>query len=179
MSWGRQTVGDLNELNPMVKLYTKGAPAEDVQTVVGVKADSYAGADTIAALKKWQKKNGLTADGICGPDTWKKIKSALKNAKKKPRKSQTAPKFPLKKGHWYSTESSNKKNHSGFYAGDRAGIRKFQQKLKDRGWKIGVDGRFGAATKKVVRQFQAEKGLKADGLFGLKMWNKIGESPVT
>ncbi|MGO2037020.1 MAG: peptidoglycan-binding protein [Brevibacterium sp.] len=163
----------------MVKLYTKGKPVKDVQSVVGVKADGYCGPSTVAAIKRWQKKHGLKADGIVGPDTWKAMKPSITDAKKKPRKSQTAPKFPLKKGHWYGVESSSKKNHSGFHAGDRAGIRKLQQKLKDRGWSIGVDGRYGPSTQKIVRQFQKEKGLKVDGVVGVKTWKKIWESPVT
>ena len=163
----------------MIKLHTKGKPVEDVQAVVGVTVDGFAGPSTIAAIKKWQKSHGLPADGIVGPDTWAKMKPHIKNAKKKARKKNKAPKFPLKKGHWYGVESSNKKNHSGYWAGDRAGIRRFQQKLKDRGWSISVDGRFGPATKKIVRQFQSEKGLPADGLVGVKTWNAIWESPVT
>lgn len=114
-----------------------------------------------------------------GKDTLKALKAAKAPKKKKPRKSQQAPKFALPRGHWYGVESSNKKNHSGYWAGDRAGIRKLQQKLKDRGWSIGVDGLFGAQTKKIVRQFQAEKGLAVDGLVGAKTWKAIWEEPVT
>ncbi|MDH5150458.1 peptidoglycan-binding domain-containing protein [Brevibacterium casei] len=176
---GASTTYKAIKYGQMVKLYTKGEPVKDVQRVVGVKVDGYAGPDTIAALKKWQKKHGLAADGICGPDTWEKIKAALKNSKKKPRKSQKAPKFPLSRGHWYGVESSNRKNHSGYWAGDRDGIRKLQQKLKGRGWSIGVDGLFGAQTKKIVRQFQAEKGLTVDGLVGINTWKAIWEEPVT
>ena len=98
---------------------------------------------------------------------------------KPPRKSQKAPKFPLKKGHWYGVEDSNPKNHSGYWAGDRAGIRKLQSKLKKRGWSIGVDGLFGPETRKIVRQFQAEKNLVVDGLVGPKTWKAIWEEPVT
>ena len=54
-----------------------------------------------------------------------------------------------------------------------------QQKLKDRGWKITVDGDFGPATDKVVRAYQKEKGLSVDGLIGPATWNSIFKSPVT
>ena len=33
-------------------------------------ADGICGAATVAAIKACQRANGLTADGICGPDTW-------------------------------------------------------------------------------------------------------------
>lgn len=102
-------------------------------------------------------------------------------SKPKPSKPGTkAPAFPLPSGHWYGEESKNPKNHSGYYSKDRAGIKKFQQRLKDRGWKIGVDGYFGPQTKKVVGQFQAEKpGLTKDYAVGTKTWSAIWESPIT
>lgn len=36
-------------------------------------ADGIFGSKTLAALKAYQKKKGLTADGICGKNTWKTI----------------------------------------------------------------------------------------------------------
>lgn len=152
-----------------------GFPAGDV--------DGLFGSDTEAAVTAFQKKVGLDVDGLVGPDTLAALKAARvvgkAPKKKKPRKSQKAPKFPLKKGHWYGPESSNKKNHSGYWAGDRAGIRKFQKQLKKRGWSIGVDGLYGPETTKIVRQFQAEKGLRVDGAVGIKTWKAIWEEPVT
>ena len=44
-----------------------------VQKAVGVKADGKFGKDTKAAVIKWQKLMGLTADGAVGLNTWKKI----------------------------------------------------------------------------------------------------------
>lgn len=44
-----------------------------VQKVVGVEADGLCGTATNKAIKEWQKKNGLTADGCVGIKTWKKI----------------------------------------------------------------------------------------------------------
>lgn len=44
-----------------------------VQKVVGVKADGLCGKDTQAAIKAWQKKNGLNADGQVGIASWRKI----------------------------------------------------------------------------------------------------------
>lgn len=44
-----------------------------VQTAVGVKADGLCGLATDTAIKTYQKKHGLTADGCVGLKTWKKI----------------------------------------------------------------------------------------------------------
>ena len=44
-----------------------------VQKVVGVKADGLCGKDTQAAIKVWQRKNNLKADGIIGLASWRKM----------------------------------------------------------------------------------------------------------
>lgn len=44
-----------------------------VQKAVGVTADGKFGNDTKAAVIKWQKLMGLSADGVVGINTWKKI----------------------------------------------------------------------------------------------------------
>lgn len=53
--------------------YTNKYLTKIVQQVVGVKVDGCCGKDTDAAIRKWQRDNGLTADGSVGPDTWKKM----------------------------------------------------------------------------------------------------------
>lgn len=44
-----------------------------VQKVVGVKTDGLCGKETQAAIKVWQKKNNLKADGIIGLASWRKM----------------------------------------------------------------------------------------------------------
>ena len=44
-----------------------------VQSYLGIKADGLCGEDTDEAISKWQKKNGLTADGAVGIKSWKKM----------------------------------------------------------------------------------------------------------
>ena len=45
-----------------------------------------------------------------------------------------------------------------------------QQRLADLGYAVKVDHNFGAKTKTVVMQFQADRGLKADGVVGRTTW---------
>lgn len=58
-------------------------------------------------------------------------------------------------------------------------VRQFQQRLRDRGWKIDVDGLFGPQTEKVVRAFQKDKRLAVDGIVGRNTWKAIWLSPIT
>lgn len=58
-------------------------------------------------------------------------------------------------------------------------VQTWQQKMADRGWTITVDGWYGNASASVCRQFQAEKGLTADGIVGPVTWAATWNSPVT
>ena len=59
-----------------VRTLRRGMQGEDVarmQKVIGVHADGDFGPNTTIAVKKWQRQNGLTADGIVGPQTQAKM----------------------------------------------------------------------------------------------------------
>lgn len=48
-----------------------------------------------------------------------------------------------------------------------------QQRLKDKGYSIKVDGKFGKDSEKVLKQFQKDKGLKIDGVCGYNTCIKL------
>jgi putative chitinase len=52
---------------------SKGNDVKRMQAALGVKADGDFGQGTENALKKWQDRNGLTADGVAGPKTLAKL----------------------------------------------------------------------------------------------------------
>lgn len=55
---------------------TRGMKGEDVkrmQQALGIAADGDFGFGTAGALKKWQRENGLEADGVAGPATLAKL----------------------------------------------------------------------------------------------------------
>jgi|SRR5215472_4164655 len=62
---------------------------------------------------------------------------------------------------------------------DTGNVRKWQQRMFDRGWYITVDGCYGPQSETVCRQFQGEKGLMVDGLVGPVTWDAAWTAPVT
>ncbi|MDN5760225.1 MAG: peptidoglycan-binding protein, partial [Tomitella sp.] len=154
---------------------TASLSTEEIQRIVDVTVDGAYGPATKAAVRDLQKRLGVTVDGYFGPAT----ESAWRKSKAKPKKKgKRAPAFPLPSGHWYGVESDDPKNHSGYWR-DRRGIKRWQRRMRRRGWTISVDGRFGDQSKGVAESFQAEKGLVSDGLVGISTWTSSWTEPVT
>lgn len=57
----------------LIKKGSRGANVKIVQEFLELNADGAFGPATEAAVKKWQSENGLTPDGVVGPNTWKKM----------------------------------------------------------------------------------------------------------
>ena len=57
----------------LLKNGSEGAEVKKLQVKLGVEAIGKFGPKTEAAVKAWQKANGLTADGMVGPGTWNKM----------------------------------------------------------------------------------------------------------
>ena len=157
--------------------YDKGDPVKDWQDFLvshghKLKVDGYFGDDTVNATKAYQKKAGVDADGMAGPDTIGKAKKdgfkwKRKSSAPKPSPSKSDP-FPLPKGHFYYTEDRRNTVHSGYWSKDRPASRKIQKKVG-----TGVDGGYGEKTKAAVMRWQKKHGLKADGACGVSTWNKM------
>ena len=56
---------------PTIKKGSKGKAVMLMQVILGVTVDGDFGAKTDAAVRNFQKKNGLAVDGVCGKNTWK------------------------------------------------------------------------------------------------------------
>lgn len=149
---------------------------KEIQKAVNVKADGYYGYETKAAVRTLQKTLGVAADGLWGPAT----ELAYKTGKvTKPSASAvTVPKFPLPAGWYFGPKSGPKYSVSG-YAGYGAELERWQRKMKQRGWAIEVDGRYGPNTAKIVKQFQKEKRITVDGFIGKQTWEAAWSKPVT
>ena len=118
--------------------------------------DAYVDGDygdtTVAAVKAFQKKYNLTADGVAGSETLKKLDSAYKNAD-----SNTS-----------TDDDSLRKGATG------TAVKTLQTNLKKLGFYTAyVDGSFGSTTESAVKAFQKKYGLTADGVAGSATLKKI------
>ena len=139
-----------------------GSAVKDLQTKLkklgfyNASIDGDYGDTTVAAVKAFQKKYNLTADGVAGSETLKKLDSAYKNAD-----SNTS-----------TDDDSLRKGATG------TAVKTLQTNLKKLGFYTAyVDGSFGATTERAVKAFQKKYGLTADGVAGSATLKKI-ESAV-
>ncbi|WP_233359054.1 peptidoglycan-binding protein [Thermomonospora amylolytica] len=58
-------------------------------------------------------------------------------------------------------------------------VRRWQARMRERGWRITVDGVYGPRSEEVCRAFQREKGLEVDGVVGPVTWRESWAAPIT
>ena len=125
------------------------------------KMDGDYGDGTVSAVKAFQSRNGLKADGVAGEATLKLLESG--NAKKAPTPTPKPTPTP--------TSSALRLGSSG------SKVKTMQQKLKNLGYYTGsVDGQFGEGTERALKAFQKANGLSADGVAGTATLNKLNSS---
>lgn len=113
--------------------------------------DGQYGSGTVAAVAAFQLRNSLSADGVAGDRTYKKLYSssaiaAASTATASPTTSVTRPTRLL---------------YSGCTGDD---VKSVQQRLKDLGYLTDkVDGKYGSNTEAAMRAFQLKNGLTASG----------------
>ena len=111
-------------------------------------ADGIFGAGTEQAVKQFQADNGLTADGMIGPATWKKLEES-------------------------TTVMPSSYPGAVIGMGSRGeDVVKVQRRLMDLGYEVsgGADGQYGSGARNAVRAFQKDHGLDIDGDVGEKTW---------
>ena len=102
-------------------------------------------AETERAVTAFQQGNGLTVDGIAGPQTW----SALPADPNTPELAQGSA------GPSVSALQRGLKTYA------------VQNPATDPG---GIDGMFGARTVAAVRAYQSDRGVTVDGIVGDRTW---------
>lgn len=58
------------------------------------------------------------------------------------------------------------------------GLARWQQRMRERGYSLAADGRYGPETERIVRYFQGLVGLKVDGKIGPATWAAAWTEPV-
>ena len=131
-------------------------------SLVRVSVDGSYGAATERAVRAFQQKQSLTADGVVGQTTWNALYAAWVDAQSD--LGGTAwPGTVLRRGD----------------TGMEVRLVQFWLRLAADNYSalrtVTVDGSYGAATVSAVTAFQSLFGLTADGVVGRSTWNKLKE----
>ncbi len=130
-------------------------------------ADSKFGYATFLAVKEFQKWNRLTVDGIVGPTTWR----ALFSSSASPYEPDTTPNLPDPSAGTYFRITYGMRGNL---------VRQIQTRLHQLKYSPGkIDGVYGYATVRAVREFQRVNFLKPDGVVGRNTWDTLfGPNPL-
>jgi len=128
----------------------RGPNVAKVQRWLNQPDDGIFGRGTKAAVKRFQRRQGLTADGVVGPATWAALRRGHRAANR--RTSAASPRVRSRGG----------------------AVRSLQRRLG-----ITADGVFGPATEAAVKRFQRRRGLTADGVVGPATWAALGRAGVS
>ena len=131
--------------------------------IPAVKVDGVYGTATANAVRAFQRKYGLTVDGIVGQTTWKELYDEFLSIQSDNGTPNAYPGTPLREGS----------------AGQNVRLVQFWLKIARTVYtsleNVTVDGKFGAGTASAVRRFQRYFGLTADGVVGAGTWAKLNE----
>jgi peptidoglycan hydrolase-like protein with peptidoglycan-binding domain len=58
------------------------------------------------------------------------------------------------------------------------GVRVWQQRMVERGWKLTVDGEYGNGAVAACKKFQGQKGLPVTGVVDQTTWSATWEAPL-
>jgi hypothetical protein len=122
-----------------------------------------AATDFAQGVAEWQQSQGLKADGMLGPSTWKVMQVAIIPLPT----STTAHRFLLKRG---ITSAE-------VWVVQRL-LNLWLTNSKTTFPPLNEDGIFGSETEQVVRSFQRAESLSIDGLLGPQTWRRLLEKLI-
>jgi peptidoglycan hydrolase-like protein with peptidoglycan-binding domain len=150
----------------------------------GLAVDGVMSAATRSALRAFQTRKGLPADGIAGPDTEQALRDGQQPAPA-PTEEPAASEFTSYEDESYEGEFEPFEFESPtpmptLRQGSRGtAVTDLQRRLAAAGFSPGTaDGIFGSLTANAVRNFQRARGLGVDGVVGPQTWGALlGSTP--
>ena len=131
--------------------------------IPSVTVDGVYGSGTASAVRAFQRKYGLTVDGVVGRATWTELYDQFRSIQSDNGTPNAYPGTALREGS----------------SGQNVRLVQFWLKIARTVYtslsNVTVDGRFGSATTAAVRRFQTYFGLTSDGVVGRTTWNKLYE----
>lgn len=132
--------------------------------------DSVFGSSTTDAVKSFQQKFNLTADGIVGPATWNKLYQVYRTAQEQVPENPgtTTPSTPMPWPGVYLRQGSR--------GSDVVNLQNMLIKVRSiypQVPLISADGVFGPLTANAVRTFQQAINVAVDGIVGPVTWNAL------
>jgi peptidoglycan hydrolase-like protein with peptidoglycan-binding domain len=125
-------------------------------------ADGTYGQKTEAAVVAFQQDNGLSADGVVGPETASALNNALSEGTTA---TETGPSTTTPSSGGFTLPEGTKLRRG--EEADPAVVTALQQALSSAGYDPGsADGTYGQKTEAAVVAFQQDNGLSADGVVG-------------
>lgn len=125
--------------------------------------DGIFGTGTTAAVRAFQRRHGLTVDGVVGKTTWDAIYREYRSIQSDNGTPNAYPGTPLRPGD----------------RGQNVRLVQFWLKIARSVYSalndVGVDGIFGPSTTAAVKKFQSYFGLGSDGIVGRATWSKLYE----
>lgn len=140
--------------------------ALNVLIVWGLQVDGSFGEQTHRSVVELQRRRGIEADGVVGPQTWAQIDAALAEAQATPdpgTEPTPAPEpAPGPPGHrWARPEPTLRRGSVS------NGVIELQRALNLLiVWGLADDGTYGPRTEACVAELQRRRGITADGVYG-------------
>ena len=137
--------------------------AQYESSIPSLTVDGVYGTGTANAVRAFQRKYGLTVDGVVGRATWTEVYDQFRSIQSDNGTPNAYPGTALREGS----------------SGQNVRLVQFWLKIARTVYpslsNVTVDGRFGSATAAAVRRFQTYFGLTSDGVVGRTTWNKLYE----
>ena len=135
--------------------------AQYESSIPSLTVDGVYGTGTANAVRAFQRKYGLTVDGVVGRATWTEVYDQFRSIQSDNGTPNAYPGTALREG----------------ASGQNVRLVQFWLKIARTVYSslsnVTVDGKFGSATTAAVRRFQTYFGLTSDGVVGRTTWNKL------